>query len=151
MVDHLLAALSSVSESAVANVEADNERSLLIRIGFTIKLPSVVTPIQNSRRQRLFDTPPSSASLSPERRSMPSRVIGSITSSLATLMSPQRRKTRHSLDDAQATTSAAIPVTSPRNGMDSKRSRTSPPYNDAITNSYSWGRCHLSEFAHFSV
>ncbi len=159
MVHHLISALSSLSDednNAIAGACNDDssttalEHSLLVRIGTAIKLPRVVSLIQTSRRQHLFDTPPSTASLSPKQRLMPSRVIGSITSSFATLMSPQRQKTRHSLDDAQAT-SAAIPVTSPRNWIDSKRSRTSPPVNAAITNSMEWGRCHLSEFAHFSA
>ncbi len=81
---------------------------------------------------------------------MPSRVFGGIRSSIVTLMSPQRRKNNPSLvGDANPNT--AIPVTSPRNGMDSKRSRTSPPVNAAITNGMEWGRCHLEEFAQFSV
>ncbi len=123
MVRHLISALSSLSEddnACAATCDDDSsttalEHSLLVRIGTAIKLPRIVSPIQNSRRQHLFDTPPSSAPLSPERRSMPSRVIGSITSSLATLMSPQQRKNRHDSLDVQAT-SAAIPVTSPRMG-----------------------------------
>ncbi len=141
MVHHLIYALSRLSDEDNAIVGACDddssttalEHSLLVRIGTAIKLPRVVSPIQNSRRQHLFGTPPSSTSLSPERRSMPSRVIGSITSSFATLMSPQRQKNRHSLVAQEA--SATIPVTSPRNGIDSKRSLTSPPVNAAITNS----------------
>ncbi len=158
MVRHLISALSSLIEDDNACAAACDDdssttvlkHSLLVRIGTAIKLPRIVSPIQNSRRQHLFDTPPSSAPLSPERRSMPSRVIGSITSSFATLMSPQRRKNRHSLDDDAQATSAAIPVTSPRNGMDNKRSRTLPRINAAITNSMEWGRCHLEEFVQFS-
>ncbi len=82
---------------------------------------------------------------------MPSRIFGSIVSSLKTLISPQWQKNGQALGVADSNTTATIASSSPCNGSDNKRSRISPPYNDAITNSYSWGRCHLSEFAYFSA
>ena len=158
-----MSALSSLSEegTAAGTAACDDdsstttalEHSLLVRIGTAIKLPRVVSPIQNTRRQHSFDNinTPSSVTLSPGRRLSPSRIFGSIASSFTTLLSPQRRKNGQALGVGGSATNSTIASSSPRNGSDNKRSRISPPYNNAITDSYSWGRCHLSEFAHFSV
>ena len=94
MVHHLISALSSLTDTNIDIPDGNDEsaaaeHSLLVRIGTSIKSPRVVSPIQNARRRHLFhDNTSSTASLSPERRSMPSRIFGSIASSLTTLLSP---------------------------------------------------------------
>jgi hypothetical protein len=153
MVEHLIAALSSVSDAAV-DVEASAEHSVLIKIGKAIKSPAVVSPLQSCRRQHFFsnNTLSSVASPSADQRSMPSRVLNSIRSSIVTLLSPQRRKGNAPSSSAieNGVSIPAVESSSPRNGSDNKRARRSEARH-AITDNPLWGRCTLDEFAEFSV
>jgi hypothetical protein len=155
MVHSLLAALSSVSDSAIGNATVHDtvasdvvgpsttsprqlEQSLLVRIGQAMSLPRVVSPIQARRQQTIFDN----ISVSTPRPSPPlpvSSIIGNITSSFAMLMSPQRR--RSSGDTSSAANASAPIVTSPRGGFDSKRRRNNTP--TAITDFLGWGICTI--------
>ena len=150
MVHHLVSALSTLPDSVI-DVEASAEHSVLIRIGTAIKTPRVVSPIQSSRRQYFFSNNTSSSVASPsaDPRSMPSRVLNSIRSSIITLMSPQRRKANASLSE-NTTYIPTIESSSPRNGSDNKRFRCNE-VRQAITDNPVWGRCTLPEFAQFSV
>ncbi len=160
MVQHLLATLSSVSDTTVANVEADNdvvstECSLLIRIGQATFIPCVVSPIQSSRRQHAFShgtPPPTTSTSSPPPCSVSSRVLGSIRSSIITLLSPQHRKNGQILGGESGTHLISTDMASPRTGSDKKRARQSAVGGrPALTLNLLWGRCTLSEFATFAV
>ena len=155
MVEHLVAALSSVSDAAVADATVHNnaspeealtphrvEQSLLVRIGKSLSLPRFISPTQASRQQAIFDgispTTSSTSTISPSRPAS-SRIMSSITASFATMMSPQRR--RSSGDTSTTVSNSTAIVTSPRRGFDSKRQRNNAP--QAITDFAGWGVCTI--------
>ncbi len=160
----LAALLSNVSETSVADASATEpdgrstpiqvEQLLLVRIGKAMSLPPVVSPIQASRQQLLFDTtilsPPPSTSTCTTPSSLPvsSHIIGTLASSFSTLMSPQRRR-RSTSSSNNVSLSTAV-VTSPHGGYNCKWRRNNSP-QQAITDFEGWGCCITSEFAQFSV
>ena len=169
MVKYLLDALSSLdpptaNDGAHRSPDApqSTEQSVLIMIGQALTTAATVSPEQAGRRRNIFaiaaalpPAPPSisaaSITQSPSRiTAVTSRVMDSLTTAAALLMSPPRKtRTRNGSVIVPPSVSTATAATSPRQGHDNKRVRGSPP--PAITDSLGWGRSTIEEFAQFSV
>jgi len=120
-------------------------------------MPAVVSPEQALRRRSIFDNPRVSPPTStPSITQSPTRaaariidgLVTTVTRSMGSLMSPNRRRTSGG-SRIPRSTSTAIVSGSPRQGHDSKRPRVARL--SAITDDMGWGLCTIQEFAHFSV